>query len=193
MLVKRVKSILWNSKGCVAWCCILFPAFSHREVRFYETLMDEANYTELYQSLSNFTVEDPFLQGKDHRRICETLFEQLHSTFDRFFSALPLHHIHDLQYRPLPPPNSRLWPVVKNLCLILRCCLLLLTIPHSDQKFLLLKCRSLLRILNSFLSINVTEHHGVRFRNFLSDVDLDLDDSCRPFLRSLLEVGFVFT
>ncbi|KAK6645814.1 hypothetical protein PHAVU_L001685 [Phaseolus vulgaris] len=150
--------------------------------------MDEANYTELYQSLSNFTVEDPFLQGKDHRRICETLFEQLHSTFDRFFSALPLHHIHDLQYRPLPPPNSRLWPVVKNLCLILRCCLLLLTIPHSDQKFLLLKCRSLLRILNSFLSINVTEHHGVRFRNFLSDVDLDLDDSCRPFLRSLLEV-----
>jgi len=153
--------------------------------------MADANYFELYQSLSNATVQDPILQGKDHRGVCETLFGQLHSTFHRFFSDLPLRHRHDLHPRPLPPPHSRLWPIVKDLSLILRCCLLLLTLPHFDQKFLLLKCRSLLRILKSFLSLDVTERRGVRFRNFLSDVDLDLDDTCLPFLRALLEVCFV--
>ncbi|CAJ1976555.1 unnamed protein product [Sphenostylis stenocarpa] len=142
----------------------------------------------LYHSLSNFTVQDPILEGKDHRSVCETLFHQLHSSFHQFFSALPLRHLHDPHSRPLPHTHSRLWPIVEDLSIILRCCLLLLTLPLSDQKFLLLKCRSLLRILNSFLSLHVTEHRVLRFRNFLSDVDLDLDDSCRPFLRALLEV-----
>ncbi|QCE07709.1 hypothetical protein DEO72_LG9g2729 [Vigna unguiculata] len=150
--------------------------------------MDDAKYVKLYQTLSNATVPDPIFEGKDHCGVCETLFDQLHSIFRRFFSALPLCHRHDLLSRSLPPPHSGLWPIVEELSLILRCCLLLLTLPHSDQKFFLLKGRSLLRILNSFLSFHVSEHRGVRFRNFLTDEDLDLDDSCRPFLRALLEV-----
>ncbi|RDX92921.1 hypothetical protein CR513_24889 [Mucuna pruriens] len=147
--------------------------------------MDDAK--KLYHSLSNATAQDPILKDKDLRSVCETFFDQLYSIFDQFFSALPLRH-HDPHARSLTPPHSRLWPIVEDLSLLLRCCLLLLTLPHSDQKFLLLKCRSLLRVLNSFLSLHVTEHHELRFRNFLSDVDLDLSDSCRPFLCALLEV-----
>ena len=146
----------------------------------------------LYESLSNATAQDPIiLKDKDLRSVCETLFDQLNSTFRRFFSALPLRH-HDPHAWSLPPPYSRLWPIVEDLSLVLRCCLLLLTLPHSDQKFLLLKCRSLLRVLNSFLSLDVAERRGLRFRNFLSeDVDLELPDSYGPFICALLEVGSV--
>ncbi|KAK7391605.1 hypothetical protein VNO78_20022 [Psophocarpus tetragonolobus] len=140
----------------------------------------------LYQSLSKANSPDPILKGKDPRCLYDSLFDQLWSKFRKFFSALPLRH-HDPHSRSLPPPHSQLWPIVEDLAFTLRCCLLILTFPHSDQKFLLLKSRSLLRILNSFVSINVTQHHGLRFRNFLSDVDLDLADSCRPFLCALLE------
>ncbi|BAT94669.1 uncharacterized protein HKW66_Vig0189940 [Vigna angularis] len=150
--------------------------------------MGDRKYVELYQRLSNATVPDPIFAGKDHRGVCENLFNQLHSIFRRFFSALPLCHRHDLHYRFHPLPHSELWPIVEEFSLILRCCLLLLTLPHSCQKFFLLKCRYLFRILNSFLSVHVTEHRSVRFSNFLTDVDLDFDDYCRPFLLALLEV-----
>ncbi|WVY99148.1 hypothetical protein V8G54_031299 [Vigna mungo] len=156
--------------------------------------MDDGKYVKLYQRLSNATVPDPIFAGKDHRGVCENLFDQLQSIFGRFFSALPLCHRHDLHYRFLALPQSELWPIVEEFSLILRCCLLLLTLPHCCKKFFLLKCRYLLRILNSFLSVHVTEHcGGVRFSNFLTGVDLDLDDYCRPFLLALLEVCFVLT
>ncbi|XP_027366283.1 uncharacterized protein LOC113872717 isoform X2 [Abrus precatorius] len=142
----------------------------------------------LYQSLSNATAEAPILIDKDPRTLWETLFEQLRSTFHQFFSALPRRHHHDPQTLSLPPPHSRLWPIVEDLSLILRCSLLVLTLLPSDQKIFILKCRSVLSILNTFLSLDVNESHGLRFRNFLSDVELELSDSCRPFLCALLEV-----
>ncbi|KAG5052138.1 hypothetical protein JHK87_004336 [Glycine soja] len=127
----------------------------------------------------------------DAKKLYESLFDQLNSTFRRFFSALPQRH-HDPYARslrpPPPPPHPRLWPIVQELSLVLRSCLLLLTLPRSDQKFLLLKCRFLLRVLKSFLSLDVAEHGGLRFRNFLSGVDLELPDSCRSYLCALLEV-----
>ncbi|XP_020222744.1 uncharacterized protein LOC109805157 [Cajanus cajan] len=127
----------------------------------------------LYQSLSNATAEGPILKDKDLRSVCETLFDQLNSAFGQFCSALPLRH-HDRHAPPLPPPHSRLRPVVEDLSLLLRCSLLLMTLPHPDQRFLLLKCRSLLRVLNSFLSLDLIQG--------------DLSDSCRPFLCALFEV-----
>ncbi|KHN44032.1 hypothetical protein glysoja_037887 [Glycine soja] len=96
----------------------------------------------------------------DAKKLYESLFDQLNSTFRRFFSALPQRH-HDPYARslrpPPPPPHPRLWPIVQELSLVLRSCLLLLTLPRSDQKFLLLKCRFLLRVLKSFLSLDVAE------------------------------------
>ncbi|KAL2325053.1 hypothetical protein Fmac_024111 [Flemingia macrophylla] len=119
----------------------------------------------LYHSLSNATGEGPVLKDEDLRSVCETLFDQLNSTFAQFCSALRLRH------RARRP---RLRKVLENLSLVLRCCLLLTTLTHSDQKFLLLKCRFLLRILKSFLSPHLVQG--------------DLSDSNRPFLCALLEV-----
>ncbi|XP_061337545.1 uncharacterized protein LOC133284528 isoform X1 [Gastrolobium bilobum] len=143
----------------------------------------------LYDSLSN-AATDPHPNLKDPHTLCETLFDQLHSTFHRFFSALPLLH-NDAEIGSLPLSDSRLWAIVEDLTLILRCYLVLLTFLHSDLGFLLHNCRRVLRVLKPFLSVDVNQRHGstvLRFRNFLSDVDIELSDRCRPFLCAVLEV-----
>ncbi|KAK2455645.1 hypothetical protein QL285_003075 [Trifolium repens] len=142
----------------------------------------------LYNSLSTATTttataEDPIL--KDTTTLCQTLFNQLYTKFLEFFSLLPLHN-HEPETRSLPSPDSRLWPLVKHLSLILRCSLVVLTLPYSDQEFLIKKTHRILRILNSFLSVTGT--NVLLFHNFLSDVHVELSHSCRPFLCALLEV-----
>ena len=129
-----------------------------------ETLMDE----------TTTITTNPIL--KDTITLCETLFNQLNAKFQEFFSALPLHH-HDNLPGPLPPPDSRLFSLVENLSLILRRSLVALTLPFSDQEFLINKCRFILSILKSFLSVDITHNQ------------LQLSDSYRPFLCTVLEVG----
>ncbi|GAU23819.1 hypothetical protein TSUD_27280 [Trifolium subterraneum] len=143
----------------------------------------------LYNSLSTATTttattaEDPIL--KDTTTLCQTLFNQLYTKFLEFISLLPLHN-HDPETRPLPSPDSRLWPLVQHLSLILRCSLVVLTLPYSNQEFLINKIGRIIRILNSFLSVTGTT--VLLFHNFLSDVHIELSDSCRPFLCAVLEV-----
>ncbi|KAG4938541.1 hypothetical protein JHK86_044682 [Glycine max] len=87
---------------------------------------------------SNAYTNQEHKKDQDFRSVCETLFDQINSTFRRFFFALPQRH-RDRHTLSLPPPHPRLWPIVEDLSLVL-------TLPHSDQQFLLLKCRSLLRV-----------------------------------------------
>ncbi|KAI5398120.1 hypothetical protein KIW84_063786 [Lathyrus oleraceus] len=146
----------------------------------------------LYHSLSTATTttaQDPIL--KDTATLCETLFDQLNAKFHEFFSALPLlNNVPVTEF--LPSPNSQLWPLVEHLSLILRCSLVVLTFPYSDQNFFTNKRRCILRILKSFLFVDVTQLHDgttvLLCRNFLSDVQMEFSDSCRPFLCAVLEV-----
>ncbi|KAK7268672.1 hypothetical protein RIF29_21378 [Crotalaria pallida] len=151
----------------------------------------------LYQLLSNNNnnnnTSDPNL--KDPSVLYESLFHQLHTTFQQFFSSLPPLLNNDKEYEPQsgshPCPNSRLWSIVEDLSHILRCCLVVLTLPNINQQFLLLNCHFILTALKAFVSVQVTECHGgtfLRFRNFVSDVDMDLPDSSAPFLCAVLEV-----
>ncbi|PNY02925.1 hypothetical protein L195_g026246 [Trifolium pratense] len=148
----------------------------------------------LYRSLSTATTttttttttaEDPIL--KDTTNLCQTLFNQLYTKFLEFFSLLPLHnHEPDDETMSLPSPDSRLWPLVQHLSLILRCSLVVLTLPYPDQAFLINKIHRIFRILNSFTSVTGTTF--LLFHNFLSDLDIKLSHSCRPFLCAVLEV-----
>ncbi|PNX68041.1 hypothetical protein L195_g055952 [Trifolium pratense] len=130
----------------------------------------------LYHSLSTATTttttaEDPIL--KDTIALCQALFDQLYTKFLEFFSLLPLHN-HEPETRPLPSSDSRLWPLVQHLSLILRCSLVVLTLPYSDQAVLINKIHRILRILNSFISVTGTT--VLNFHNFLSDVHIELSD-----------------
>ncbi|CAK8571974.1 unnamed protein product [Lathyrus sativus] len=150
----------------------------------------------LYHSLSTATtttttttVQDPIL--KDTDTLCESLFNQLNAKFHEFFSALPLvTHVPETEF--LPSPDSQLWPLVEHLSLILRCSLVALTLPYSDQNFFINKLRCILRILKSFIFVDVTQLHDgttvLLCRNFLSDGQMELSDSCRPFLCAVLQV-----
>ena len=146
----------------------------------------------LYLSLSNPTLraQDPNL--KHPRDLCETLFHQLHTTFKTLFSSLPLFDgDHEAGIGSDTGPNPRLWPLVEDAAIVLRCCMVSLTLAHSDQKFLRDKTRFVLRALKAFVSVDVGEHRGrtvLRLRNFVSGADVELSGSCRPFLCAVLEV-----
>ncbi|KAK7278540.1 hypothetical protein RJT34_23570 [Clitoria ternatea] len=116
----------------------------------------------------------------DATATAQDLFNQLNSTFHHFLSALPPPN-HDPHTTPSPLPT------LQHLSFLLRSCLFLLTHSNTDPNFLL-KSRHLLRLLRSFFSVRFTQHQTLRFRNFLSDADLELSDSCRPFFSVLLEV-----
>ncbi|XP_058749249.1 uncharacterized protein LOC131622238 [Vicia villosa] len=150
--------------------------------------MNDAN--RLHHSFSTATtttttVQHPVLKDT------ETLFDQLLFKFYEFFSALPLHN-HVLDTGLLPSPDSRLWPLVENLSLVLRRSLVVLTLPYSDITFFTNKCCCVLRILKSFLFVDVTQLHDgttvLLCHNFVSDVPMEFSDSCRPFLCAVLEV-----
>ncbi|KAE9589782.1 hypothetical protein Lal_00021511 [Lupinus albus] len=121
-----------------------------------------------------------------------TLFHQLHTTFHYFLSSLPLFHNNVSQIRSNSFSHSRIWSIFEDLSHILRRCLVVLTLPqHTDQKFIIVKCRFILQALKAFVSVEVCERGGIkllRFRNFVDDVDMELSDSATPFLCAVLEV-----
>ncbi|KAL1342201.1 hypothetical protein HN51_028782 [Arachis hypogaea] len=138
-------------------------------------------YLSLSKSNSNFNHSDLLI-------LCEILFENLGAAFRTLFSALPLFHDrHAAGSDPNPDQNSRIWPLVEDAAILLRCCMVSLTLLHSDQKFLVDKTRFLHRALHAFVSVDVANCR-LRFRNFVSGADVELSDSCRPFLCALLEV-----
>ncbi|XP_057426686.1 uncharacterized protein LOC130720097 [Lotus japonicus] len=131
---------------------------------------------QLYHSLSNFTPTPP--QDPNPRHLCKTLFRQLDADLRQFFYAL--HHD--------PHPHSRLRPIAQALTLTLRCSLVVLTLPHSDQNLLLRNSRFLLlRVLKPVLSVVATTT-TLRLLNPFTDAHIHLPESCRPFLCSVLEV-----
>ncbi|XP_020967683.1 uncharacterized protein LOC107616012 [Arachis ipaensis] len=114
--------------------------------------------------------------------------KNLGTAFRTLFSALPLFHDrHAAGSDPNPDQNSRIWPLVEDAAILLRCCMVSLTLLHSDQKFLVDKTRFLHRALHAFVSVHVANCR-LRFRNFVSGADVELSDSCRLFLCALLEV-----
>ncbi|KAL1294850.1 hypothetical protein AAHE18_19G169300 [Arachis hypogaea] len=138
-------------------------------------------YLSFSKSNSNFNHSDLLI-------LCEIFFENLGTAFRTLFSALPLFHDrHAAGSDPNPDPNSRIWPLVEDAAILLRCCMVSLTLLHSDQKFLVDKTRFLHRALHAFVSVDVANCR-LRFRNFVSGADVELSDSCRPFLCALLEV-----
>ncbi|XP_057732690.1 uncharacterized protein LOC130947995 isoform X1 [Arachis stenosperma] len=138
-------------------------------------------YLSFSKSNSNFNHSDLLI-------LCEILFENLGTAFRTLFSALPLFHDrHAAGSDPNPDQNSRIWPLVEDVAILLRCCMVSLTLLHSDQKFLVDKTRFLHRALHAFVSVHVANCR-LRFRNFVSGADVELSDSCRLFLCALLEV-----
>ncbi|KAL5063872.1 hypothetical protein RYX36_025609 [Vicia faba] len=139
-------------------------------------------FSQKYHSLSTSTTTTT---------LRETLFDQLLLKFHEFFSALPLHN-HAPEPKSLPSPDSRLWPLVEHLFVILRRSLVVLTLPYSDDKFFTNNCCCILRILKSFLFVDVTQLDDgttvLLCRNFVYDVHMEFSDSCRLFLRAVLEV-----
>ncbi|XP_028790663.1 uncharacterized protein LOC114746602 [Neltuma alba] len=137
---------------------------------------------------------------KDLCLLSDDLFKHLHVKFEHFFSTL--RDLSESGSRQVPGLQSKLWEIVQDLTLVLRSCLIILTLLESEQQSLLKKCRYICQILNIFYSIEVNERNGraqITFENMGScefnassaelstPASFELNDPCRPFLCSVLE------
>ncbi|KAJ7949693.1 2-isopropylmalate synthase [Quillaja saponaria] len=150
------------------------------------------------------------LNFKDLRNLCDNLFQELDSKFKLLVSAL--HDVSASGSCELSENKSHLWAIVQELSLVLRCCLVSLTLIDSDQQFLLEKCRYFICMLKILLSFDVKEASKGDCESFKKFVAhkctyadngctatvveefvacisfLEPSDPCRPFLCAVLEV-----
>lgn len=137
-------------------------------------------------------------------KLSDILFEELDRRFKRFFSDL-----HELSYSGTDIRTG----VVEELTLLLRCCLVILSLLACDQNLLSEKGRVLLfivKVLTSLDAIGDCESERRKSFSFEKSVSrecgdggcttsvaedfaaslcfLEPSDPCRPFLCSLLEV-----
>ena len=131
------------------------------------------------------------LKFQDISRLSHQLFNVLHLKFQLFFTSLK------------HPSTPKFTKIVKDLTLLLRSSLIILTFLDSDQQSLLRKCRYISHILNILCSIDVSGRNGkalILVHNLVScevhssnsqhsiSVSLELCHSVRTYLCSLLEV-----
>ncbi|XP_059450360.1 uncharacterized protein LOC132181247 isoform X2 [Corylus avellana] len=146
----------------------------------------------------------PEADFKDVHKLSDILFEELDRRFKRFFSDL-----HELSYSGTDIRTG----VVEELTLLLRCCLVILSLLACDQNLLSEKGRVLLfivKVLTSLDAIGDCERERRKSFSFEKSVSrecgdggcttsvaedfaaslcfLEPSDPCRPFLCSLLEV-----
>lgn len=141
------------------------------------------------------------VKSKDLCLLSDDLFKHLHVKFEVFFSSL--RDLSENGSRQVPELHSKLWKIVKDLTLILRSCLIILTLLESEQQSLLKKCRYICQILKIFGSIDMDGRNGrtqITVENLDScelnptsvepsiSASCELSDPCRPFLCSMLEV-----
>ncbi|KAK4280042.1 hypothetical protein QN277_011718 [Acacia crassicarpa] len=137
---------------------------------------------------------------KDLCLLSDDLFKLLHVKFEIFFSVL--RDLSESGSRQVPELHSKLWKIVKDLTLVLRSCLIILTLLESEQQSLLKKCCYICQILKIFSSTDVNGRNGrtqITFENLAScefsassaqhsiSFSFELCDRCRPFLCSVLE------
>lgn len=135
------------------------------------------------------------VKSKDLCVLSDSLFKLLSGKFELFFSAL--RDVSESGSRQVPELHSNLWNIVKDLTLVLRSCLIILTLLESEQKSLLEKCRYICQILKIFVSMDMGESNErtqIVFENLAfgectnTNVELTESDPCRPFLCAVLEV-----